>query len=139
MFRTAVICVCLGLTGCTFLTHTKTGKWTEPHEYSRPVDECTARTLAEKRGIAALAKCYPDADLDFREGFVQAYVDIALGGDGALPPVPPERYWKTCRRNPNGYSKADHWFAGYTAGSQRALSSCWNAYNDVPASGLYCE
>jgi hypothetical protein len=137
MFRAAVICVCIGLTGCTFMTRTKTGDWTEPHEYSRHCDEAAARSLAEKRAIVAIANCYPETSMDFREGFAQAYVDVALGSDGTVPAVPPERYWKTCKRNPNGYCDANEWFAGYAAGSQRALASCWNAYNQVPSSGVY--
>lgn len=139
MLRAAVICVCVGLAGCSLLTRSKTGDWTEPHEYSRHYDEAAARIKAEKRAIVAVSNCYPTADLDFKEGFVQAYVDIALGADGSLPPVPPERYWKVCERDPEGYLEAERWFAGYQAGAQRALASCWNAYNHVPASGVFCK
>jgi hypothetical protein len=139
MYRAVVICACIGLAGCSVLTRTKTGAWTEPHEYSRHYDERMTRCRAEQRGYVAVKECYPSADADFRQGFVQAYVDIALGADGTLPAVPPERYWKVCQRDPDGYCEADHWFAGYTAGAQRALASCWHAHNQVPASGLYCR
>jgi hypothetical protein len=139
MFRAVIICACLGLAGCTLLTRSKSGDCTEPHEYSRHFDEHITRARAEKRAIVAISKCYPTCDMDFKEGFVQAYVDVALGGNGELPPVPPERYWKVCERDPEGYYEADLWFEGYTAGAQRALGSCWHAHNQVRASGLYCE
>lgn len=139
MLRVALICGCIALTGCSVFTRTKSGECYEPHEYSRHFDEAFARDQAEKRALVAIANCFPDTDSDFRQGFIQAYVDIALGGDGKLPPVPPERYWRACQRNPEGYADASDWFTGYTAGSQRALSSNWHAHNQVPASGAYCR
>jgi hypothetical protein len=139
MLRAVIICACVGLAGCSVLTRTKSGECLEPHEYSRHMDEACARDRAEKRALVALANCFPGTNSDFRQGFIQAYVDIALGGDGALPPVPPERYWRTCERDPEGYCEANQWFAGYSAGAQRALSSNWHAHNQVPASGAYCR
>lgn len=139
MSRISLILACIGLAGCSVLTRTKTGDWPEGSAYSRCYDERVARCRAEQRGFVAVNKCYPSADSDFQQGFVQAYVDIALGGNGDVPPIPPERYWKTCERDPEGYCEADHWFAGYSAGAQRAMASCWQAHNDVRGSGLYCN
>lgn len=139
MLRAILISACVGLAGCSAVTRTKTGEWPEKHEYSRHLDDAVARGHAEKRGLAAVSKCYPYADHHFRQGFIQAYVDVALGANGRTPPVPPERYWKVCERDPDGYVEAEHWFAGYEAGAQRALASCWHAHNQVPASGVYCK
>jgi len=139
MLRAAFICVCVALAGCAPFTRSKSGECMEPHEYSRHFDDGYARQRAEKRALVAIANCYPGTDSDFRQGFIQSYVDIALGGDGVLPPVPPERYWRACKRDPAGYCEANEWFAGYSAGSQRALSSNWHAHNQVPASGTYCK
>jgi hypothetical protein len=139
MLRATLLIACIALAGCSVWTRTKSGAWFEPHEYWRHCDERFARSRAEQRGYVTVRECYPGADSDFRQGFIQAYVDVALGGDGMLPPVPPERYWKTCERDPEGYCEADHWFAGYTAGARHALSSSWHAHNQVPSSGVYCE
>jgi hypothetical protein len=141
MRRFSLICAGVGLilVGCSVFTHSKTGDWPEPHEYSRHWDEAYTRNRAEKRALVALANCHPGTNSDFRQGFIQAYVDIALGASGALPPVPPERYWKACQRDPQGYCEANDWFTGYSAGAQRALNSNWHAHNQVPASGTYCR
>ena len=141
MRRIALISACLGLVlvGCSVFTRSKTGDWPEHHEYSRHLDECYARQRAEKRALVAIANCHPGTNSDFRQGFIQAYVDIALGANGVLPAVPPERYWRACKRDPQGYCEANDWFAGYSAGAQRALGSNWHAHNQVPASGTYCK
>lgn len=138
MPRLVVLLVIASLSqcGCHVLTKDRTGDWPEIPEYSRHFDEAHARHVAEKRALNALGRCYPHAESEFKYGFVQAYVDIALGGDGRMPALPPERFWSSCRRDPDGYCEASHWYAGYSAGAQRALGSCWNAYNVVPAGGI---
>ncbi|REJ85948.1 MAG: hypothetical protein DWQ34_28015 [Planctomycetota bacterium] len=117
------------------MTRTKTDTWPQAREYCRDVDEMFARNRAARRAIVSLRRCHPSQNCDFRSGYVQAYVDVAVGGSGEVPPVPPERYWKSCRRDPEGHREAADWFAGYAAGSQRALASTWHAYNQVPTSG----
>ncbi len=134
--RLLLLLIVGGLSGCHVLTRDRTGDWPEVPEYSRHFDEAHARHIAEKRALNALGRCHPHAESEFKYGFVQAYVDVALGGDGRIPPIPPERFWKSCNRHPDGYCEASHWFAGYAAGSQRALGSCWKAYNVVPAGGI---
>jgi len=104
--------------------------------YSRDLDEAHARCIAEKRALNALGGCYPHAPAEFKYGFVQAYVDIALGSDGCPPAIPPERFWKTCNRHPDGHSAALQWYEGYSAGAQRALGSCWKQFNVVPTAGV---
>ena len=127
------------LSGCHALTRTKTDAWPEVREYCRGLDEMHARHQATRRAVVALRRRHPSAGCDFRSGFVQAYVDVALGGSGATPPIPPERYWKSCDRDPEGHCEAADWFAGYAAGGRQALASKWHAYNTVPASGEFSE
>lgn len=136
MFRNLVILTILAgcHSGCHVLTRTNTDTWPQTREYCRDLDEMYARHRATRRAVVSLRQCYRNQNCDFRSGYVQAYVDVAIGGSGALPPVPPERYWKACRRDPEGHQKATDWFAGYAAGSQNALGSTWHAYNTVPAS-----
>ncbi len=57
---------------------------------------------------------------DFEFGFQQAFIDIANGGSGALPTVPPPRYWTAPYRTSWGHDKARDWFAGYQAGANSA-------------------
>ncbi|WP_145371509.1 hypothetical protein [Maioricimonas rarisocia] len=73
---------------------------------------------------------------DFHAGFVDGYVDVAQGGSGVVPPIPPEAYWGAASRTPTGHQRAQDWFAGYSAGAEAALSSCCAAYNRVPHRGI---
>lgn len=54
---------------------------------------------------------------DFKFGYQQAYIDIANGGTGAMPAIPPSRYWAAPYRTTWGHNKARDWFSGYQAGA----------------------
>lgn len=57
----------------------------------------------------------------YRAGFTKAFVDVANGGNGELPPVPPPQYWNAHFRSSKGQWRADRWFDGYRAGAAMAL------------------
>ena len=57
---------------------------------------------------------------DFKYGFQQAFIDVANGGNGALPAIPPTRYWSAPYRTTWGHNKARNWFEGYQAGASTA-------------------
>lgn len=73
----------------------------------------------------------------FREGFTQAYVDMAEGGNGTVPPIPPERYWKSKFRSAPGYARAEEWFAGYRTGAGMAEAEGLSQFNTVPTSAAH--
>lgn len=54
---------------------------------------------------------------DYKDGFTQAYVDIANGGNGECPPIPPPRYWNAFYRSQCGEQYTNQWFDGYRAGA----------------------
>ena len=58
---------------------------------------------------------------DYEDGFEQAFEDIAEGGKGVLPPVPPSKYWKEKYRCPEGAAKVEEWYSGYHSGVQHAF------------------
>lgn len=104
--------------------------------YLRCVDEKVTIHEAADRANLALQRDYPVApSAHFCDGFGTAFVDIALGAHGEIPPVPPRRYWKLCYRTENGHAIAQEWFAGYAAGAARALSSRRAHDNNVASSG----
>lgn len=72
---------------------------------------------------------------DFRDGFVQAYVDVADGQSGAVPPIPPEKYWSAYYRSAEGKHHAYQWFEGYRAGAAAALGHQANLYGAIADSG----
>jgi hypothetical protein len=91
---------------------------------------------AAHRGLLAYGRhCNAHPSCHFREGFVQAHIDLADGGNGVPPAVPPERYWNRRNRSANGYAKAGEWFEGYQAGVAMAQMAGIGSYNDVATSG----
>lgn len=71
---------------------------------------------------------------DFRFGFQQAYIDVANGGNGTLPAVPPSRYWTAPYRTTWGHNKAREWFSGYEAGASAAKCCMPASTISVPTS-----
>jgi len=57
----------------------------------------------------------------YRDGYAQAFIDVANGGNGELPAVPPPRYWNAHFRSPKGEWRVERWFDGYRAGAAVAL------------------
>src|SRR5262245_59264262 len=51
--------------------------------------------------------------VDFGEGFRSGYLDVAGGGDGCVPVLPPRRYWSWRYQSPEGQAKTNAWFEGY--------------------------
>ncbi len=105
--------------------------------YSRFVDEHFASHEAVRRANRSMRRTYAQApSFDFQDGYRRAFVEVALGGNGEVPSVPPERYWSTCYRTAAGHQLAQDWFAGYVCGSGRALSLYRYQFNEVATSGL---
>ena len=73
---------------------------------------------------------------DFRNGFIQAYEDIADGQSGATPPVPPSKYWTAYYRSAEGKQHAQNWFTGYRAGANSALGKKPAYYGPIADSGV---
>jgi hypothetical protein len=71
---------------------------------------------------------------DFEFGFQQAFIDISNGGSGALPVVPPPRYWTAPYRTTWGHNKAREWFSGYEAGASVAKGGALRDAQSVPTS-----
>lgn len=123
---------------CRHESHCRPGHYWVPGGYSSDIDEMVARSAAKQCARRALRELDDGHDFeyesDFEDGFRRAYVDVATGGSGTVPPVPPEKYWKASYRSAEGHAQADAWFAGYRAGAQSARSDGLDAYNTIPAS-----
>lgn len=106
-----------------------------PH-YVRCVDEKLTRHEAAYRAEVAMRSDYnapPSADV--QAGYRAAFVDVALGASGEVPPVPPQPYWGNCYRTAEGHARAQDWFSGYETGAARAMATCRQCFNKVPSSG----
>lgn len=89
------------------------------------LDEWKTTTTATKAARKVLWKQMWETkqwiNAHYRAGFTQAYIDVANGGNGELPPVPPPRYWNAHFRSAKGQWRAERWFDGYRAGAAMAL------------------
>lgn len=102
-----------------------------PNMYVGCVDTWRVRRNARSCADRAWQQCLAPGgrgSCHYREGFTQAFVDLAEGGDGTPPGVPPERYWWCLYRSSSGQRYAEEWFAGYEAGvgAARSLAFCPN-------------
>jgi hypothetical protein len=100
-----------------------------PNLYIGCIDTWRVRRYALASADKAWRRCHNPGgrgSCHFRDGFDQAFVDLAEGGDGTPPGVPPERYWWCTYRSACGQRFAEEWFAGYEAGVEaaRALAFC---------------
>jgi hypothetical protein len=94
--------------------------------YCREIDDCVsahrAKIAAKECLQAQAAQSNCGFSCDYVYGFEQAFIDVAQGGWGMTPAVPPRRYWGLCSRTPAGKERACDWLAGYSAGAERALA-----------------
>ena len=68
----------------------------------------------------------------FRDGFRQAYQDVASGGNGCTPSFPPREYWSWKFQSPEGKLRVAAWFAGYPHGAQAAEEDGLGYYSEIP-------
>lgn len=98
------------------------GECFHPKYHCGPPDGHRDHISVKKAAVKAANKSLSDQDggdvsRDFKYGYQQAYIDIANGGSGALPAIPPARYWAAPYRTTWGHNKARDWFTGYEAGA----------------------
>lgn len=72
-----------------------------------------------RRAWNCMKHVYADVDYpyDFGLGFQEGYFDVASGGNGCPPLLPPKRYWTANLANPLGHRRTHAWFEGYKYGA----------------------
>lgn len=90
-----------------------------------------ARKCAKESLDTMSAGCNDKPSKSFRKGYLQAYMDIALGESGTVPPVPPEEYWAAHYRTAEGYVEVQEWFTGYKLGSEHARADGRYDFNRI--------
>lgn len=96
-------------------------------------DDCLTGHLARGKARRQLRQCGQHSQ-DFKSGFVQAFEDLADGSLGAIPAVPPKKYWTAYYRTPEGQQCAHSWFEGYQAGVDAARLEGHVGFNRVASS-----
>ncbi|MCA9004452.1 MAG: hypothetical protein KDA70_04195 [Planctomycetaceae bacterium] len=106
-----------------------------PDGYQADLDKFVVKHAAKKCARESLktisCNCKDKPSKSFRKGYQQAYVDIAMGDSGEVPPVPPEEYWAAHYRTPEGYLEIQEWFTGYKLGAEHALAGGRYDYNEI--------
>jgi hypothetical protein len=112
---------CLGLTGCAEIQEVKIN--------------IRNRYLAKEawQSLQETAGCM-NHESDFGRGFRAGYYDVALGGNGCPPPLPPQRYWSVRYMSITGREKTEAWFAGFRYGAMVAQQDGIGTFLELPTS-----
>ncbi|MFO0944594.1 MAG: hypothetical protein U1D30_01410 [Planctomycetota bacterium] len=72
-----------------------------------------------RRAWEQLQVVYKDFDYtdDFGRGFKQGYFNVASGGNGCPPMLPPKHYWSVKYASPKGHQRTHAYFEGYRYGA----------------------
>ena len=72
----------------------------------------------------------------FGAGFRAGYADVAGGGNGCPPPLPPRKYWSWQYQTPEGQAKVTAWFSGYPHGARAAEEEQAGQFQNIQVSYL---
>ena len=75
--------------------------------------------------------CNQAHNRDFEAGYRQGYEDVANGGNGCTPAMPPRAYWGWRYQSPEGQAKVAAWFAGYPHGAAAAEQEGLGGWSQV--------
>ncbi|GIW91314.1 MAG: hypothetical protein KatS3mg109_1746 [Pirellulaceae bacterium] len=73
---------------------------------------------------------------EFGEGFRAGYIDVANGGNGCTPALPPRKYWNWRYQTAEGQAKVAAWFAGYPHGARAAEEDGAGLFSQIQVSEL---
>lgn len=91
-----------------------------------------------KEAWESLQDCYGEMnyEADFGRGFREGYFDVANGGNGCPPPLPPQRYWSVRYMNTAGRERTEAWFQGFRYGAMVAEQDGIGQFMELPTSLL---
>lgn len=115
------LAVCLGATGCA--------------EFQELKIDYRNRYLA-KEAWESLQETYDcmNYEKDFGRGFRQGYYEVAMGGNGCPPVLPPRRYWSVRYMSMEGRARTEAWFAGFRYGALVAEQDGVGIFMQLPTS-----
>lgn len=92
-----------------------------------------ARSMHASRAWRRCKGIYHDVDhrKHFGDGFCAGYADVASGGAGCAPTLPPRKYWSVWYQNPSGQRKVQAWFEGFAHGALAAEQEGAGAWGTI--------
>jgi hypothetical protein len=93
-------------------------------------------TWMQARSAYRCAACPPDcrhAEKHYARGWRQGYIDVAQGGEGCAPPLPPDCYQSCVYQCSEGQAAIRSWYCGYQDGAQAAFACGVQQYNYIPS------
>ncbi|WP_437191419.1 hypothetical protein [Planctomicrobium sp. SH527] len=109
-------------------------------QYCEPLDEaCQSihiKMAAHREWKHYVHLCPPDDPhrCYFKDGFIDGFMNVASGGQGCLPAIPPRKYWKSCYETEDGQLKIQAYFQGYPEGVQAAFETGNSRSTRLPTS-----
>lgn len=73
-------------------------------------------------------------EADFGRGFREGYHNVASGGLGCPPVLPPRRYWSVRYMSMDGRARTEAWFAGFRYGAMVAEQDGVGLFMELPTS-----
>ncbi len=116
---------CLGLavvssTGCT-MTSGVCSSFNESECIDDFMIGYRNRAMAEKAWHCNKHKfCIAGHPREFKDGFIEGYMEVASGGNGCIPAVAPSQYWGWRYQSSHGQGAVNAWFEAYPLGVQAA-------------------
>lgn len=74
--------------------------------------------------------------ISFGQGFRSGYADVAGGGNGCVPALPPRPFWTWKYQTAEGQAKVAAWFAGYPYGAAAAKEDGAGNHQQIQVSHL---
>ena len=69
--------------------------------------------------------------IDYAKGFEDGYYDVASGGEGCPPALPPKKYWRAAYQTPVGREHIEAYFQGFRDGAAAAKADGAAAYGTL--------
>ena len=99
--------------------------------YHRRIDTLVTKLTAQNSAKRDIGQIDCEPSRDFRDGFTQAYIDLAVGRPPCVPTVPPKKYWHAFYRSCAGYAAVEEWYAGYRVGLDNGVNGGVSRFNRV--------
>ena len=94
--------------------------------------EARQRRMARAAYVTSPGACNGmQHSVDYAKGFEAGYFDVASGGDGCPPALPPKKYWSATYNSPVGQEHVKAWFQGFRDGAAAARADGVASYGTI--------